>query len=230
MNEDAFVTKLGYATGLALHHLSVRPLTIYELADVMGISHSGAAKHVRVLVYRGLVVIQDLRKTGGMGRRAPAYASKVPHAKPEEDRCGHNGIDKSRYAEMKAVLLGQRLTADEIAEDLQVSVASIKTRLRYWRTGEHMGQHFRICSWAKAETERVVMIPVYTFGAGQDVPKPKPLGNHEAVKRYKEKRRAILNSRQVARRRSDGAAISPFSQLLVTTGARAHVLLDEVSA
>lgn len=224
------IENLGYATALALHYLSVEPLSIYDLAGKMGNSHSGSSKHIRVLMKRGLVQVVGKRSETGMGCPAKVFAAKAKHPKPDDDRAGINGIDKSRFVDLKRVLIGCSMTAEEIAEELEITVENARTRLRYWMSEAPDGKHFRIASWRLKEAGRRIYIPVYTFGDGPDAKKPKQ-GNAEAVKRYREKKRLIVARQQVAARaREHAVRVSPFDQLLMATGTREKIMLDVLEA
>ncbi|WP_294636607.1 MarR family transcriptional regulator [uncultured Aquabacterium sp.] len=227
---NVVINSLGYATGLALHYFSDHPMTVGELSQKMGISHSGASKHRRLLSERGLIHVVDRRKPDGLGAPSNVYAAKAKHPKPSDDRCGFNGIDKTRFAEMKYLLTGHPMTVAEIADELGLEQTAVRTRLRYWMKGE--SKHFRISRWALQESGRQVYVPYYVYGSGPDAKKPPKLGSKAATQRYREKKRVIVNSIQLAaRHRGDAAVvISPFSQLLMATGARGKVVLEEAEA
>jgi len=232
MTSSLVIESLGYASGLALHYLSDAPMTGYELAAKMGISHSGASKHIRILTKRGLIHVVDKRSETGMGCPAKVFAAKVKHPKPDDDRRGINGIDKTRFAELKDLLTGCSMTAEDVADSLEITVASAKTRLRYWMEQSPTGKQFRIAKWVLSERGRAVYVPCYSFGSAPDAKKPKPLGNGAAVQRYREKKRLIVNRQQLlARPRAGGpVAVSPFDQLLTVTGTRKLVSLTELEA
>lgn len=215
MNEKK-TAELLYAQRLILWAIGEKPMTRKAICQASGLTESCVISNINQLLDRGLVSIVGEEPT--RGRRAPIYAAKKRHPKPDAMSAGRAArTSPTREAVVAAIRL-MPMTAMEIAHETGLRYAQVRGFISEVRKN-HGSRVVRISSWSQVEGYGPVA--VFSLGPGSDAPKIKRT-KKERDADWREKNRErirIMNRAWKAKKDQPVVDFGPFGHLLRAVGA-----------
>ena len=217
MNEKK-TSDLLYSQRMILWAIGDTPMTRKQICEYVGITESCVISNMKRLMDRGLVsIVGDAPTTG---RRAPIYAAKSKHKKPDAMCAGKTSRTSPTREAVIAAIRVTPMTIHEIAHETGMTYVQVSRFVSYVRK-EYGNKVVRISSWNLVDGYGPVAL--YSVGPGADATKIKRTKKQrEADWREKNRARITVKYRQWKAKQSLPVVdFGPFEHLIRMAGASA---------
>jgi DNA-binding transcriptional regulator GbsR (MarR family) len=208
--------ELLYSQRLILWAIGEKPMTRRQIGETLGVTETCVISNLNKLTARGLVsVVGDAPTTG---RRAPIYAAKTKHPKPDQMFAGKTARTSPTREAVISAIRHIPMTVQEIAHETGLRLTQVNGFICEIRKN-HGNRVVRISSWNQLDGYGPVA--VYSVGPGPDAPKIKRTKKErDAIWREKNRERIrILHRQWKAKNEKPVVDFGPFGQLLRVVGA-----------
>lgn len=225
---EKMTSDLLFAQRMILWAIGEKPMTRKQIQEAVGITESCVISNIRKLNAKGLIhVVGDVPTTG---RRAPIYAAKTRHPKPDSKVAGRKSrTSPTREAVVRCLRAGGPLRSIEICQETGLSYAQVRAFIHATRSKDG-SKLIRIASWQFVDGYGHVA--QYSVGPGPDAPEVKRTKKQREAE-WRERNREHIRIQRRAWKAKQGERVvdlGPFADLIRISGAAVSAAKREVNS
>lgn len=225
---EKMTSDLLFAQRMMLWAIGEKPMTRKQIQEVVGITESCVISNIRKLQAKGLIqIVGDVPTTG---RRAPVYAAKARHPKPDGKVAGRQSrTSPIREAVVSCLRDGGPLRTIEICQETGLSYAQVRGFIHATRSKDG-SKLIRISSWQFVDGYGYVA--QYGIGPGPDAPEVQRTRKQREAE-WRERNREHIRIQRRAWRAKQGEQVvdlGPFAALIRISGAAVSAAKREVKS